>query len=312
MTELTIRPMSRLELDMGVAWAAAEGWNPGLHDADTFHAADPGGFLLGLLGSEPVGMVSAVRYGQGFGFIGFYIVRPTFRGQGHGMALWRAGMARLARRTIGLDGVVAQQDNYRQSGFELAHHNMRYQGVAGQVATLTPITAPAQSTLGAPAPNHSAEPSVADMSGVTPAVHSLAGVSADAVCGYDRAFFPDERSVFVRHWLAQRGSTALGVRGAGGQWAGYGVIRPCRSGYKVGPLLADTPALAAQLFDALVGCVPPGTSVQLDVPCTNPHAVALAESRHMEPVFQTARMYAGPAPALPLDRQYGVTTFELG
>jgi len=133
MTELTIRPMSRLELDMGVAWAAA----------DTFHAADPGGFLLGLLGSEPVGMVSAVRYGQGFGFIGFYIVRPAFRGQGHGMALWRAAMARLTGRTVGLDGVVGQQDNYRQSGFEPAHHNMRYQGVAAPLPTVAlPAAAP--------------------------------------------------------------------------------------------------------------------------------------------------------------------------
>lgn len=287
MTELTIRPMSRLELDMGVAWAAAEGWNPGLHDADTFYATDPGGFLLGVLGNEPVGMVSAVRYGQGFGFIGFYMVRPAFRGQGHGMALWRAGMARLAGRTLGLDGVVAQQANYRQSGFELAHHNMRYQGEAAPLPT---VTLPA----------------------VSSAVQSLAAWSVDAVCGYDRAFFPDEREVFVRHWLTQRGSTALGVRGADGQLAGYGVIRPCRSGYKVGPLLADTPALAAQLFDALVGCVPPGSPIQLDVPCTNPQAVALAESRHLEPVFQTARMYAGHAPTLPLHRQYGVTTFELG
>lgn len=287
MTELTIRPMSRLELDMGVAWAAAEGWNPGLHDADTFHAADPGGFLLGLLGSEPVGMVSAVRYGQGFGFIGFYIVRPAFRGQGHGMALWRAAMACLTGRTVGLDGVVGQQDNYRQSGFEPAHHNMRYQGVAAPLPT---VALPA----------------------AAPTVQSLAAWSVDDVCSYDRAFFPDERSEFVRHWLVQRGSTALGVRGADGEWAGYGVIRPCRSGYKVGPLLADNSVLAAQLFDALVGCVPPGSPIQLDVPCTNPYAVALAESRQMQPVFQTARMYAGPAPTLPLHRQYGITTFELG
>lgn len=287
MTALTIRPMTRAELDMGLEWAAAEGWNPGLHDADAFHAADPEGFLLGLLGTEPVGMVSAVRYGQGFGFIGFYLVRPAHRGQGHGLALWHAGMAHLAGRTIGLDGVVAQQDNYRQSGFALAHHNVRYQGVA---ATPTP-TAPVG--LGSP-------------------VLNLADVPFEAVHRFDRACFPEGRAVFLRHWLAMPDSTALGVLGPGGDLLGYGVIRPCRSGHKVGPLLADTLVLAAQLFDALVGCVPPGTSIQLDVPCTNPHAVALAESRHMEPVFQTARMYAGPAPALPLDRQYGVTTFELG
>ena len=49
-----IRPMSRAELDIAVEWAADEGWNPGLHDADSFFAADSGGFLMGLLNGEPV------------------------------------------------------------------------------------------------------------------------------------------------------------------------------------------------------------------------------------------------------------------
>jgi hypothetical protein len=77
MTALVIRTMSRTELDLGIDWAAAEGWNPGLHDADAFHAADPQGYLVGLVGDEPIGMIAAVRYGAGFGFIGFYIVRPA-------------------------------------------------------------------------------------------------------------------------------------------------------------------------------------------------------------------------------------------
>jgi hypothetical protein len=32
----------------------------------------------------------------------------------------------------------------------------------------------------------------------------------------------------------------------------------------------------------------------------------------MAPVFETARMYKGPAPELPIDRIFGLTTFELG
>ncbi len=31
-------------------------------------------------------------------------------------------------RTIGLDGVLAQQENYRKSGFQLAYRNIRYCG----------------------------------------------------------------------------------------------------------------------------------------------------------------------------------------
>jgi RimJ/RimL family protein N-acetyltransferase len=50
---------------------------------------------MGWLGGQPVASISVVRYGAGFGFLGFYIVVPRHRGQGHGIALWRAGMARL-------------------------------------------------------------------------------------------------------------------------------------------------------------------------------------------------------------------------
>ena len=45
---LTCRPMRRPELDLALDWAAAEGWNPGLRDADAFWAADPEGFWLVL------------------------------------------------------------------------------------------------------------------------------------------------------------------------------------------------------------------------------------------------------------------------
>ncbi len=112
-----------------VEWAAQEGWNPGLTDADCFYAADPAGFLVGRLGDEPIGCISVVRYEPAFAFLGFYIVKPEQRGRGHGFRLWQAGMARLNDRVVGLDGVIAQQENYKKSGFVLAHRNIRFGGV---------------------------------------------------------------------------------------------------------------------------------------------------------------------------------------
>jgi ribosomal protein S18 acetylase RimI-like enzyme len=112
-----IRTMIRQEVDISIEWAAAEGWNPGLYDANCFHTADPNGFLVGVLRDEPIATISVVKYGNSYGFLGFYIVRPEYRGRGYGMQIWDAGLAYLHGQTIGLDGVVAQQDNYRKSGF---------------------------------------------------------------------------------------------------------------------------------------------------------------------------------------------------
>lgn len=273
--------MTRAEIDLAIEWAAKEGWNPGLHDVDSFHAADPEGFLVGLLGDEPVATISAVKYGETFGFLGFYIVRPEYRGQGYGIHIWNAAMARLKGRVIGLDGVVAQQENYRKSGFYLAYRNIRYQGLGG----------------GKPA---------ADATIVPLATRTFAEIEA-----YDQPFFPAGRTAFLRQWINPPQGVALGILRQD-QLAGYGVVRACRSGFKIGPLFADSPAEAEALFLTLKAQVPPTVPIYLDTPEVNPAAVAMAERHGMTVVFETARMYRGTAPVLPLARLFGVTSFELG
>ena len=89
------------------------------------------------------------------------------------------------------------------------------------------------------------------------------------------------------------------------------MIRPCRKGYKIGPLIADDPEVAARLLNALTAAVG-GGEVFIDVPQPNRAAVGLARDIWIAPVFETARMYTGPIRELQLDRIYGVTTFELG
>jgi ribosomal protein S18 acetylase RimI-like enzyme len=282
----TIRAMTRAEFEMALDWAAAEGWNPGRFDAEPFYAADPAGLLIGRLGEEAVAVISAIRYGASFGFIGFYIVKPAWRGQGYGWQLWQAAMARLAGRNIGLDGVLAQQDNYRRSGFHLAHRNVRYQGTGA--ALNCGSTLPTGTRL---AP--------------------LASLPFDALLAYDRAFFPAARADFLHRWIGQPHSLALGLL-SGAQLVGYGLRRTCRSGYKIGPLFADSAQGAAALLGALGAQIESDAPVFLDVPECNPAAIALAEGRGMGRVFETARMYTGAAPDLALARSYGITSFELG
>lgn len=276
-----IRPMDPDEIHLAIDWAASEGWNPGLYDANSFYAADPQGFWIGELGSIPIATISAVQYGASFGFIGFYIVQPDYRGQGYGLRLWQAAMQALSGRNVGLDGVVAQQNNYQKSGFKLAYRNLRYQGVSGGDCP------------------------------TDPALVEIAQLPFEQVAAYDRLFFPDDRSTFLQSWLQQPERVACGVI-HDSELVGYGMIRPCRTGYKIGPLFADRPAWAELLLTALRSQVPPAQPIYLDVPESNPAAVALAEAEQMSLMFETARMYTGDFPDLPLDRLFGVTTFELG
>jgi hypothetical protein len=278
---LTIRGMTRSELDLAIEWAAVEGWNPGLHDADAYYASDPDGYFIGLIDGEPVGSVSAVKYSAEYAFMGFFIVKPELRGGLLGPRLAEAGFRHAGEGITGLDGVLEQAGHYAALwGFEPAYHNMRYEGVAGGGAT-----------------HHGIAPySPADL---------------EDVLSYDRACFPAPRRAFLERWLAQPDAHALVNRGDG-SLKGYGMIRRARRGYRIGPLFADDAGSAESLFDALTSQVPAGEPVFMDIPQPNQAALALVTGRGMTPMFETARMYRGGVPEIALDKVFGVTTLELG
>jgi len=115
----------------------------------------------------------------------------------------------------------------------------------------------------------------------------------------------------LESWISRPGTIALGIR-MKKNLAGYGVLRPCRSGYKIGPLFAPNADAAKVLLETLSGHAEKGAPVYLDVPEINPEAVAPAEEHHMKVVFETARMYNRTPPDLPINEIFGITTFELG
>jgi GNAT superfamily N-acetyltransferase len=279
-SDLHIRSMRPEEISIAIDWAAAEGWNPGLGDAACFAVTDAGGFLIGERNGEPVATVSCVNYGAGFSFLGFYIVRPDQRGRGYGMRIWNAAIEHAGSRVIGLDGVVEQQDNYRKSGFALAYANIRYGGI---------VAAPASEPAGVCALD------------ALPFAHIEAG---------DATVFPAPRPAFLRAWIGASGHIGRALL-RDGELAGWGVIRPCRRGHKIGPLVADDRAAAEAVMRALLAASV-ADEVFLDVPAINRDAVRLAVDFGLAPSFETARMYTGVIPPLRLDRLYGVTSFELG
>lgn len=278
----TIRNMSADEVkNIAVEWAAQEGWNPGLYDADCFYKTDPNGFFVGLLDDEPIACISAVAYNDEFGFIGFYIVKPEYRGSGYGLKIWNATINYLNKQNIGLDGVVDQQSNYMKSGFRLAYRNIRYEGIAHSTADKFPE------------------------------VVGLSDVSLNEIFKYDTKLFSLPRPQFLNCWFQQPESITFAAI-QNGKVAGYSVIRKCRNGYKIGPLFADSKELAEKLFLSLNNCVKSRTTIYLDTPEVNNNAVELAENYCMKKVFETARMYTKSQPEIDVNKIYGVTTFELG
>ncbi len=268
------------EIAIAVDWAAAEGWNPGLADAACFGAVDPQGFFIGEFDGEAAATVSCVNYGENFAFLGFYIVRKDLRGRGLGLRIWHAAIAHAKARVIGLDGVVAQQENYKKSGFELAYANVRYGG------TVAAVDAPRSGVI------------------------ALGEIPLAMVEASDATTFPAPRPALLRAWIGAPGHIGRALL-RDGELAAWGVIRPCRQGFKIGPLVADDRAAAEAVLSALLAAIG-GGEIFLDVPAPNRDAIALAKSLGLAPVFETARMYTGAIPPLRLERVFGVTTFELG
>lgn len=276
---MLIRALTRSEVDStAVAWARLEGWNPGLHDAEIFARAYPEAFVGAEIDGRIVATLSATRYGDDFAFVGFYIVEPEYRGRGIGREIWTGALDRHGHRNVGLDGVVAQIENYRRSGFAIDYHNRRYRGIGGGK------------------PSGMARPArAADIA---------------AIVAYDERCFPGKRSEFVERWVMQPGAFAYVIDG----WkdlSGYAVMRPCFEGWKIGPLFADDRAGAQALLDDLCARIP-GDNFYLDVPTIHHDAIAIVTRAKMDVVFETARMYTRGRPQFSVERCFGVTTFELG
>jgi len=282
--DMNIRQMTRDELDTLVEWAATEGWNPGLDDAEMFWATDPKGFVAAEIDGELMGGGSIVAYEKRYGFMGFFIIRPEYRGHGFGDYLWherkRLLLARLGPdAAIGLDGVFNMQRYYARGGFRFVCRDLRFEGRGMNLPQSKGII-------------------------------EASAVSFDHLDAYDRQHFPAPRSRFLQDWIRRPGGHALAAVDRS-EIRGYTVMRPCRTGYKIGPLFAANGDVAETLLVAVASRVP-GEPIFLDVPENNRDALMLVARFRMREVFGCARMVLGPIPQIQDAEIFGVTTFELG
>lgn len=269
---IEMRTATRNELSEILAWAAAEGWNPGLDDAEAFFAADPAGFFVALDDGVPVAAISTVNHNDRFAFLGLYIVRPDYRGKGIGYKLWQFALDHAGARTVGLDGVPDQQSNYTASGFVHAGETVRF---SGQIS-----------------PKHGTH------------IRMAADVDIPALIKREAQASGASKPAYLTTWFqgAQTRKTYICEDG-------FCTVRACQDGAKIGPLWAKTIDVAEQLMRH--AAYEFGETLFIDVPVSSTNLTQLCKDLALNPSFNTARMYRGVCDSA-YDPLFAVVSLELG
>ncbi len=292
-----IRPLQRSDIDTVTEWARQEGFAPGLGDVSIYRQTDRQGLWLGWLGGEPVGCIAGVRYNAAYGFIGLFLVVPGQRGHGYGVQLWRHALEHLADLPcIALEAAPQRVDDYAGWGFRPASATIRWQRDA-DVQVPSPAGDPASAG--------------ADLPGC---LLEGARIPEAAVQRFDALREPCPRPHFLHQWLQHPAGTVLALVDRRGCCRGFGRIRPCLlqqgEGWRIGPLLADSPAVARALLEGLLQRHP--GVVLIDAPEANASAGPLLAQLGFRPVSSTLRMVRGAAPSRSLADVYGLACLELG
>lgn len=282
--KLQFRQLDKDGLQTLIRWAVEEGWNSGPYDAEAFWAADPEGFYGYYAEGKLIAGGAIVSYNKEFGFMGLFIVKPEFRGNGIGRKLWFQRRDTLLQRlnkdtSIGMDGVVAMQPFYEKGGFKIAFKDERYEkmGMACDIST---------------------------------SISSTETEDFEAILSYDKKCFGFARPQFMKTWLNLPNNKTFKYM-EGNQLKGFAIVRQAQTGYKICPLFADNAEIAEKLYQACLNAVV-GEPLYLDIPVVNEGAVNLVQKYGAKYVFECARMYYGEVPDIELDKVFGITTFELG
>jgi len=276
--EYLVRNMELAEIEIANYLAYKEGWNPGKSDGIVIYNTDKNGFFIAEHNNQVVGCISAVKYSIDYGFIGFYIVDNEHRKSPAGLMLALKALCYLKDCNIGINGIISKIKKYEKIGFKLAYKNFRYQGVGGFYK-------------------------------INNKIFKTSVIDFNEICEYDRNCFPAERRSFLEGWLNMVNSSAYVYYDR--KVCGYGVIRACKNGFKIGPLFADNFTIAEEIFKALSNKAV-DELIFLDIPEVNPYATDLAKKYEMKKIFETARMYSEYEPMIDYFKVFGITTFELG
>jgi ribosomal protein S18 acetylase RimI-like enzyme len=257
-----------------IEWGANEQWNTSMNDADSLFAQDPNGFFIGELtdenGTRPIASLQVARYDCDYAHIAAYQVLRDYRGKGYGKQLWDYAMeyAYADGRTLGLDGAVAQQNNYKKIGFVEAFYSYRYRTDASNIRKI--------------AENNKYT------SGFE--LKSAMNVSFDDVLAYDTKYVGAPRSKFIKSLLTRNDAKSL-VALNGKKIIGLAVIRKSMEGWRFGPLYAESSQIARELFVSLSDKVQGTVFIETPKVKRGENIMEIHEEFEMKECGENSRMY---------------------
>ena len=275
---------------------AKEGWRPGLKDAELFLACDPTAAFVGELNGKPIAIVRISKYSDSFAFIGAYLVDKAYRGKGYGLKIFNAAVSSVKPTSnIGLYALFHLEKMYERSGFRSHFHAARYDfHLPTTIACFSEI-----------------------LEKISVEVKAIEDVELEDLFLYDTNVFGFERHAFLTTWLCSSSSHGYVAVNRAGSIVGYISARPTflkEDGYRIGPLFADSKAIAEKLlkalFEKLLHQEKAAPLVCMDAP--SKLGMELGEELQGRKVFDLVYMLTKGLPNTCFEKQFGVTAVELG
>lgn len=288
---LSFRHMEEKDLEMVMNWCKEEGWNIGQFDASAYHALDPQGHFLFLLNKQPIGAISIVKYSPKLFAIGPFIVKKEYRHKGYGKQIWQHAINLLEENkdyTAGLYSVPIQISRYANSEFKESFQVQRWQ----------------KNNI----------KNTSNLEKIEEGLQPINECSIELMLEYDQSLFSASRKKLFTKFIENPCIVGFLSTDNQGKVNGFGLIRPCIEGYRIGPLYADDFENAQKLFLTLLHKVN-NTSVFIDAPANNPRIKSFTDYFGLDRISEadTMAMVRGEMPAQNNNyKKYAICSLEVG
>jgi len=272
------------------SWCMKEGWNVGKYDNTFYYQIDPKGHFLFFKEQNPIGSMSLVKHSNQFFTIGPFIVIESERGIGYGSQIWQQVITRLNNypdANVLLYAVPQQIARYQEEGFKPCQNHLRWV-----------INSPLFS-------------SEKDQHQVYP----VSLKSLNRIFEFDQNIFGYCRKNTLTSVLSHPQINGYYVE-ADNTIVGYGLIRPCIHGYRIGPLYANNADIAKLLLMKLVA-IAGRENIILDIPEMNVtgQKLMLSLGAKRDISCDTMMMVKGNLSSefeFNIEKNYGLFSLEIG